>query len=233
MTKSMKLSPILPALLSFVFINVVRADPVTLSSSSDSATCFNSQDGSITVNVLTGTGNYNYYLSKGNYYFFPGYIHIASAVNQGSATYTFNNLDTGHYYILVTDIHNDIGQATQDIYEPPELSGGIITVMKALTCNDGNDAVLRANPTGGIPPYSYTWFYDDPPPPTNYVNTGVTTRDYTTAGQGKYYCRINDANNCGPKSSVTLTFAYLAHDSVPAPLSVSASATPSCEGQDN
>ncbi len=233
MKLAMKSKLLIPIVLIFLFLSKAQADNVTLNISSDSAQCFNSQDGSITVDILTGTGNYNYYLSKKNYYFFPGYVHIASATNQGLPTYTFNNLDTGKYYILVTDVHNDIGQGTVTIYEPLQLSGGVISVTKALTCNEGNDAILRANPTGGIAPYSYIWFYDDPPAPTNYVNTGVTTRDYTTAQQGKYYCRINDSHGCGPQSSVTLTFAYLAHDSVPAVLSVNATANPTCQGQNN
>ena len=210
------------------------ADPVVINTSSTDLTCFNSNDGTITVNITSGTANYNYYLSTGNFYFFPGYVHVATATGESSTTHVFSGLDVGTYYILVTDVHNDIGYSTESITEPPALSGGVITVEKALTCYDGNDAILLAHPSGGTGPYTYAWYYDNPTPPTNYVFTGVTTVDYTVAGRGKYYVLVDDANGCGPISSATISFIEFINDSVPLSLlTASATASPACGAASN
>ena len=62
-----------------------------------------------------------------------------------------------------------------------------------------------AHPTGGDGNYTYQWYYDAPLPPANYVNTGVTTQRYSTAGRGRYYALINDGHGCGPVTSTSFT----------------------------
>ena len=188
-------------------------------------TCNNNNSGTITIsNPSGGSGsNYQYTIDGGTNWQSPGFFPGLNA----TTIYRVRMRD-GNYPTCVK-VLNDNLQLTQ----PNPLAGGTITVIKPLTCYEGNDAILRANPSGGTAPYSYLWYFDTPVPPTSYSSTGVTTQDYTTAGRGGYYTVINDANNCGPVQNTTLSFIEFVNPNVPLPLVVSATSTPACAGQNN
>jgi hypothetical protein len=203
---------------------LVISQPLQLNATvnSTNVTCYNANNGTISITGASGgSGNYEYSITGGSGW-------------QSSGNYT--NLSAATYNVMIRDASyptctRSLGSLI--LTQPLALNGGTITVVKALTCYEGSDAILRANPSGGTAPYTYLWFFDTPVPPTSYANTGVTTRDYTTAGRGGYRCQISDANGCGPVNSATLSFIEFVNDSVPLPLTVSATTTPACAGQNN
>jgi len=67
----------------------------------------------------------------------------------------------------------------------------IINTMSNVSCNGMCDGSATANPTGGIPPYSYLW------------TGGQTTQTAVGLCAGTYTCTITDANGC-PITSVPI-----------------------------
>ncbi|MBN2613531.1 MAG: SprB repeat-containing protein, partial [Bacteroidales bacterium] len=202
---------------------ITELPEMTATVSSTNITCFNANNGTITISSPSGgSGSYQYTINGGSSW---------------QATTNYTNLTPATYDVWMRDAtHTSCVVVLQDdliLSQPAALSGGTISVEKPLTCYESYDGIIRANPTGGTAPYTYTWYFDDPIPPTNYVNTGVTTRDYTVAGRGGYYVRVNDANNCGPTNSTTLQLIEYVNPNVPLPLVVSATSTPACNGESN
>ncbi|MBN1414114.1 MAG: hypothetical protein JW973_03345, partial [Bacteroidales bacterium] len=205
-------------------LEITEPAPLNAVVTSTNLTCYNNNSGTITISSPSGgSGNYQYTIDGGSNWQSSGSFTNLNA----TTTYSVRMRDAN--YPSCVQILND----NLVLDQPDPLYGDSILVIKPLTCYEGSDAILRADPEGGTPPYTYLWFYDAPGSPTSYVNTGVTTRDYTTASRGGYRVRINDANNCGPVNTVVLSFIEYVNPNVPLPLTVSATSTPACDGQNN
>ncbi len=98
------------------------------------------------------------------------------------------NLLPGNYTVSVTDAHNcPAVTSSATITQPPVLTGITAFTIKNLTCSSGNDGVVSCStPTGGTPPYSYSW---------NSLPI-QTTQTATNLPVGTYTVTITDAHQC-------------------------------------
>lgn len=79
------------------------------------------------------------------------------------------------------------------ITQPPALQ--VTTTQTNVSCNGGNNGTATANPTGGTPPYTYSWN-------TTPVQTTQTANNLIA---GTYTVTVTDSNNCSQTATVTIT----------------------------
>lgn len=103
-----------------------------------------------------------------------------------------------HLFILFIVSHLTIVLAQVSVVLPPTIT----------TCN--NPYSLAANPTGGVPPYTYIW------------STGATTQVITVSQSGTYTVTVADASASSATATTNLTIAPS--------FSLSTSATTTCVG---
>lgn len=144
--------------------------------------CFGDCLDTLTANPSGGTAPYNYVWS--------------TSVND---TLQSNpNLCAGTYTVTVTDANNCTATASFTVTEPPvlavALSGSIYAGGWGVSCNGACDDTLSAAPSGGTPPYSYTWSNGGP---NNPVQPGICAGTYTVT--------VTDANNCTASASFIVT----------------------------
>lgn len=132
---------------------------------STTVTCYGACNGTATA---TPNGNAPY-----TYLWGPG----------GQTTQTVTGLCAGPYSVNVID--NNGCSTTQyfSITQPTQVIASYTTVP--ATCSNCPDGSATANPSGGTPPYTYSWF------PSN--NTGVTE---TGLDPGTYSFTVTDASGC-------------------------------------
>jgi gliding motility-associated-like protein len=98
----------------------------------------------------------------------------------------------------VTDANGCTGTNSYIITEPPlltaTLAGSIYAGGWGVSCNGACDDTLTTTPSGGTPPFSYTWSNAGPNSPTQ---TGICAGTYTVT--------VTDANNCTATASFTVT----------------------------
>ena len=156
-------------------------------------TCFGGTNGSMTIYIKGGTPNYTYSITSGalNYtYTGPELSH------------TFPGLSAKTFNLLVTDGLYFIG-GPYTVTQPADLSAGVITVFKALSCSDGNDAILQANPTGGTIPYAYNWYKQVG---AVYVPISQYTQQAVNVSAGIYRVYIKDKYECKDSVSSNIFF---------------------------
>ncbi|MBI2966199.1 MAG: gliding motility-associated C-terminal domain-containing protein [Bacteroidetes bacterium] len=112
---------------------------------------------------------------------------------QDSSTST--GLCPGNFTVTVTDFNDCQASTTVTITEPVPIQ--IIMTVANISCNSVCDGqiTLLPGPTGGVPPYSFTWF----PPGTG---TGPTIFDLCT---GTYSVTITDIIGCTASDSASIT----------------------------
>ena len=110
--------------------------------------------------------------------------------------YILNNLIAGKYVVKITTSSDSTEEQEVVIKSPEELKANKISIDSI-----DNDAppryILKANPSGGTPPYTYQWS-------KNTKNQADRLAKHLT--EGTYICLINDANNCGPKEAAFLLY---------------------------
>ncbi len=138
----------------------------TATASSTDVVCNGANDG--TANVLPGGGTAPYTFS-----WLPG----------GATTQSLNNLAPGTYTVTITD---NVGCTATDevtVIEPTMLT--TTAVADSVTCNNGIDGSITANPTGGTPPYTFNW-----------SGTALTSQTVGGLSPGSYVVTVTDANGC-------------------------------------
>ncbi|MCW3124408.1 MAG: hypothetical protein JWO03_66, partial [Bacteroidetes bacterium] len=142
--------------------------------------CFNGNNGAFTVVDTGGTPGYQYSIDGGTTYQASGNF---TGQPPGPKTVTGKDANgcTATYIITVPNA------PPNDTYS---------TVITNVTCNGGSDGTITASIVGGgtIPPYTYTWAYN------NSHGTGLTG-----IPAGTYTVLITDGNGCivyGPADSV-------------------------------
>ncbi len=136
--------------------------------------CFSGADGSIAVQAQGGNGTLHYLWNDSN--------------AQINATAT--GLLIGTYTVTITDDNGCNTTASATVTQPPVLTNSI--AKTDVTCFNGADGVVTANPLGGVQPYGYNW--------------SVTQSVPTVSGlpAGAYTVTITDANGCTVSTSATL-----------------------------
>lgn len=147
--------------------------------------CFSS-DGEITVVVSGGTAPYNFSASTlGNYYTFD-------------SNYTFTNVSSGNYNILITDA----GLCTTTGFITVLTPGGISIVnltYSPSTC--GSSGYVTIQVVGGSPPYTYTLSKDGGPVSVQLNGSPVT---FPTLTSGDYTLTITDGGPCEYSTTFTI-----------------------------
>ena len=152
--------------------NVVITQPGLLSSSvtqtmPNSIRCNGDNTGSLTATTTGGIGTIAYIWKK-------------NGITVG-ITNPINNLTSGVYVLTVSDNFTTT-IASYTLTEPTILSGTFSSTP--TSCNGGANGTITINPTGGTPPYSYSWF------------NGSTAQTQNGLNAGNYIVSIKDANNC-------------------------------------
>ncbi len=137
--------------------------------SPNSIRCNGDNTGSLTATTTGGTGAYTYVWKKNG-------VLIPNGI-----TNPINNLTVGVYELTVSDNFTTT-VLSYTLNQPTVLSGTFTTV--AASCNGGANGSITINPTGGTPPYSYSWF------------NGSTAQTQNGLSAGNYVVSIKDANNC-------------------------------------
>jgi hypothetical protein len=156
------------------------ASAVSLTSNGTSnVSCFGGNNGLAWVNPIGGTPPYSY------------------SWNNGNSNDTASNLVAGSYTVTVTDNNNCVYTQGYTITQPTLL---INSYTKSsyygntnVSCPGGLDGSIDLTPSGGTPPYSYSW------------STGSISQDLSGVGAGSYSCTITDFKGCTSIATVTMT----------------------------
>ncbi|MBK8562064.1 MAG: HYR domain-containing protein [Saprospiraceae bacterium] len=159
---------------------------------------------------------------------------LCNGANTGSATaagsggkspYTYawsNNATTaqitgvaaGTYTVIITDADNCTASSSATITQPAALVSNASATGE--TSVGGNNGTATANPSGGIPNYTYAW------------SNNATTQSISNLAPGNYAVSVTDANNC--IATQTVTVASFSCGGVTVSM---ASTNPSCNGGTN
>jgi gliding motility-associated-like protein len=192
--------------------------------SSTNVTCFGKSNGSIVISSPTGgSGTYQYSRNGGGSW---------------QASGTFSPLAPGTYNVVMRDASVPTCTRTLDaallITQPAQLQVTDITIIRGLTCNEGSDAQLQAQVTGGTAPYTYDWYVNT----SGWVTINQHTQTATNLPKGWYEVRVNDFNNCGSPTPASAREVFL--DGVPPADTIpkvfifdSAGVVSTCQGQSN
>lgn len=177
---------------------VVITEPTLLvvNSTVINATCFNTNSGSACLSASGGIPTYTYA-------WLPG----------GEITSCINGQPAGTYSYTVTDVNNCKDTSSITITEPNVLQANP-AVIRNLTCNNviPCDGIAESTPTGGTPPFNYSW--NTTPPQSVDSVTNLCT--------GTWSVTVTDDNGCISTQSIIIT--------QPTPLSVNiTNTTSSCD----
>lgn len=141
-----------------------------------SVNCFGGNDGTATVSVTGGSGNYSYLWNT----------------NPIQTTKTATGLSAGSYSVTITDNNNGCTKiGIVNISQPIGIA--LSSSSTPVSCAGGNDGSATVTPTGGTPPYSYSWTSI----PQQFTQTA------TNLPGGTYTCTVTDSKGC--KDSINAT----------------------------
>lgn len=158
-------------------------------------------DGILSASVTGGTQPYQYVWSK-----FNDNTNTWSVLGEEKSN-ILSNLNAGKYSLNVVDA-NGIVQGTynttslvskipsiRELIEPIKLNLSFDSIN--VSCSQGNNGWAKANVTGGIAPYRYTWYN---------VSAGtVSNNEISQLTAGEYFVEITDSKGCFIKGSVVIT----------------------------
>ena len=159
------------------------AQPLQLAYTIDPIPCFGGENGGIELTVVAGSGPYTY-----------TWLNAAGDTIAAQEDLP-DQLAAGDYRVIVTDARDCTASSPLLTIAPPPaplmLDQGIQT--DPVDCFDGDNGSLSAQPTGGTPPYQYTWSKLPPGADPVVVGTGP---ELLFQAAGDYRLRIVDANDC-------------------------------------
>ncbi len=171
------------------FYFTVSSEDIDFKLISEPVKCYGESSGKITVDIISGVPEFIIILYDNKPSARQNYLAKVNIKNTG---YSFDDLPADEYYITVEDSKGSSLQKEIIVDQPEKLKAEPITLEKCFTTTEKKDAVLKANCSGGIKPYTYAWS----------ENTGnQTTQSAKNISAGIYRCFIDDKNNCGPVSA--------------------------------
>ncbi|MDR0803321.1 gliding motility-associated C-terminal domain-containing protein [Fluviicola sp.] len=120
----------------------VGANPVTYSATSTLVSCPGGSDGTVTANMNPVVGTLSYSWND------PA----------AQSTQTATGLPAGSYSCIITSNIGCTGTVNVTVSEIPGMIASFDSIRN-VTCNSGNDGVLKVAVTQGTAPYSYSWNY--------------------------------------------------------------------------
>ncbi|MCX6258506.1 MAG: SprB repeat-containing protein [Bacteroidia bacterium] len=149
-------------------LSLLEPPNITLTPLITNLSCYGDNSGAIDLWVNCGTSPFTYLWS-----------------NQASAE-DLVSIGAGNYTVTVTDANGNMGTASADVTQPPEL----LVNLSATNVINGNDGAIDLTVTGGIAPYTILW------------STGASTEDIDSLSTGLYSVTVTDMNGCRQISSV-------------------------------
>ncbi len=146
--------------------------PLDVSVEVQNIPCFMFCDGVAWANVTGGTPPYTYMWSN------------------GATTSQIVELMPGWYHVIVTDAAGCSVQDSAYIYEPPAITIDFNTIVPAC---GGNTGSVTAQASGGTPPFTYLWNYN------NFIGPTLSN-----VPSGTYYVQVTDANGCQKSMPVNI-----------------------------
>lgn len=150
------------------------------------STC-SSSDGSVQLSVFQGIPPFTYTLV------YPD--SSTESVTLNSPNYTFSNLSTGTYDVIVSDQGNCT--FTQATYVFASNLFEIFTSITGTTCNQNNGTIEVFKTTGGTEPFNY--FIDGIP---NILGTSLTAVTISNVSAGSHIISVVDASGCTQTQNV-------------------------------
>lgn len=149
-------------------------------------TCNGDMDGSIEVSAAGGTAPYEYSIDASTY----------------QSESTIGSLSAGTYTPNVKDANGceTVLDSEVSINEPDELT---ITLVSNSDITDEADGEIVVSAAGGTAPYAYSI---NPSAGTQGPDSVFT---FGAGEEGVYVVELDDANNCGPKSTASITISDL------------------------
>lgn len=133
-----------------------------------SVLCNGGATGAIDLFVAGGTPGYNYQWSNGD------------------DTSAIENLTAGYYVFDILDANNCLFTDSIYVDEPDPLL--LNEVVTPVSCHGGDDGIIDITPTGGTPPFSYSWY-------NSVFALAVQTEDLIGVAD-VYQVEIIDSNGC-------------------------------------
>ncbi len=141
----------------------------------DSIRCNGEANGALQANAVGGIGTA---------YKFSWYKVVnGDTVNLKIDSSVLSNRSAGIYRVKVTDEENNEMLSESFVFVAPN-TVSIIFEAKHLLCKHDKDGELRANVTGGTPPYFYTW------------SNAKTFKAIDNLEEGIYYLEVTDSRGC-------------------------------------
>jgi gliding motility-associated-like protein len=145
---------------------------LALSTTQVNVLCFGNSTGSVNLTVTGGTAPYTY------------------AWSNNTTLQDPTGLAIGTYTVIVTDANGCTATTTVTITQPAS-AVSVTTQSQNILCLNGTGSV-SSTPTGGVPPYTYSW--------TN----NAATQNITNLQAGSYTITVQDANGCTAQSTGTV-----------------------------
>lgn len=139
--------------------------------------CYQQNTGAVDVSVSGGIGTYTYLW------------------NNNATTEDLTNRYQNTYKVTVTDAAGCTKTAKFDVLNLAPSALAVSTTKTNVRCFGANTGKATLLPSGGLPPYSYTW---------NTVPV-VTTAVILNLGAGTYTATITDAAGCVKLRTITIT----------------------------
>ncbi|MEW6468474.1 MAG: gliding motility-associated C-terminal domain-containing protein [Bacteroidota bacterium] len=141
---------------------------------STNLSCNNTCDGTASASAVGGTGSYSYS-------WMPG----------GQTTQNISGLCAGTYSVIITDINGCDDTVSVTITQAAALAANPVVSNANCTLCDGG---ITLAPTGGVPPYTYSWW-----------NNGATTPSITNLCPNIYTVTITDNAGCSSVFTIAVS----------------------------
>jgi hypothetical protein len=153
--------------------------------------CYDKKDGAIHLFLIDSTQHFEVTMYK----YTPKGIPLKSFKKNDTLCFSATGLEAAKYTLEIKGSGGFSKTRQIQVTQPEALSSNKIKVIRKLSEKDGRNAILEAQPIGGVPPYIYTWNVDE---------KGKNSQLLENVGQGIFTCTINDSHNCGPIKSTIL-----------------------------
>lgn len=153
------------------------SEPLTASFSKTDVNCYGESNGKIYLTINGGTSPYSYEWNN-------------SAFSLSNISNQLINYPADFYTYHVKDAYDCSISNTIEIEQPTLLQSDISGVD--ILCKGGNNGSVNLTPTGGVPPYQFSW------------NNFQVTEDLNHLTAGHYEVQIKDQHNCISLNGITL-----------------------------
>ena len=160
-------------------VNLPQPAPISATFTKTNVACFGEDGGSATVaSISGGTPASN------------GYEIEWSTTPPVTGQSNIGNLLAGDYTVTITDSLGCSWVRDFTITQPDPIV--LALDVDSVTCANGDDGMMTAFVSGGVPPYSYLW------------STGSTEQGIDSLLPGTYGVSITDANGCPDTAEATV-----------------------------